>query len=644
MPTQSTGSITGAGKRDAPGLRLANLPRFVTPEWLQENYHLMKADRRKLAAAIGEEYPDWPVEADGNDEAAFYRAVHTFAQRWTYFPWLFEDRVLRTFGRVKGRRKQLGPRVLNAAWERARALRTDAPGDGEPTVLDDLDTLCEAGEHALAAKSVWVLSCLENPDSRFIVAPWLAKPGIGSLVGNAINGAGLGWHPVRDDLVERLDREASGPHLEKLVARADAECAVLGKEIADAYGRLRQHVSKHGDYRAAEDAGLSSLFLELEDLADNLHEIGHAGNGALARHRHFALRSLLEETVEAMGQTKFANEADEIKERVRSLLEDVPFRFPDTDWENCRELAERFRASIVEPGMHELELQEASRRYAENPSAENRDVLHAAASAERENVRSTEPARTALDEISACLSGLVKRFSYMDRSVEEEVSGGEPLDPEPLLRAEIGELKTAKRAAEERIASLAQTLQDAREENSELRRQKHRLQRRLAALEDGAGEPVAEDGRTVPPLESYAHLPVWAERHFQGRVALAGRALRAIKSAEFEDVGLVGKAIELLGGAYYRMKNEGGRELRDVFDDELRGLRLQETPSLSPDRQGKARDDFSMEWNGRRLTLDRHLKNNAKTRDPKHCFRLYFTWDDATGQVVIGHLPGHMKT
>ena len=334
-----------------------------------------------------------------------------------------------------------------SAWERAKALRSDAPGDGEPTVLDDLDTLCEAGEHALAAQSVWVLSCLDRPDSRIMVESWLGKPEIASLIGNAIDGADLGWHPVRDDLVERLDHETTGTHLEKLLSRADEECAVLGKEIADAYSKLRKHVSENGDYRAAEDAGLSSLFLEIEDLADDLHEIVHARNGALARHRHFTLRSLLGETVEAMVQTGFAEEAEEIKERVRSLLEDAPFRFPDPDWENCRELAGRFRASIVEPGMHELALQEASRRYAENPSTGNRDALHAAASAERENVRSIEPARTALDEIAACLSELVKRFSYMDRSVEEEVSDGEPLDPEPLLRVEIGELKTAKRAA-----------------------------------------------------------------------------------------------------------------------------------------------------------------------------------------------------
>ena len=111
MPTQSTGSTVSAGQRDKPDR--SALPEFVTPEWLQENYHLMKADRRKLAAAIGEEYPDWPAQADGNDEVAFYRAVHAFSQRWTYFLWLFEDRILKTFGRVKGRRKQLGPRGVD---------------------------------------------------------------------------------------------------------------------------------------------------------------------------------------------------------------------------------------------------------------------------------------------------------------------------------------------------------------------------------------------------------------------------------------------------------------------------------------------------------------------------------------------------
>ncbi|MCY4550792.1 MAG: hypothetical protein OXC28_20710 [Defluviicoccus sp.] len=148
----------------------------------------------------------------------------------------------------------------------------------------------------------------------------------------------------------------------------------------------------------------------------------------------------------------------------------------------------------------------------------------------------------------------------------------------------------------------------------------------------------------VPPLATYADLPDWTERHFPGRIVLAGSALRSLKSARFEDVALVGQAVALLGTTYHRMKTEGGMELRDAFEDALRELKLQETPSISPDRQGRARDGFEIEWEGRRLTLDRHLKNNSGTRDPRRCLRIYFAWDEETARVVIGHLPGHMRT
>ena len=419
--------------------------------------------------------------------------------------------------------------------------------------------------------------------------------------------------------------------------------------MAEAYGRLREFVAEQEEYGPAAEV-LSFLLFDLDMFADELNELETARYAALARRRHAALRSLLEGTVEAMGQTRFAEEQDALRGRVETVLREssLPLRFPDPEWESCRELAERFRHAIVEPEPHELALREASRRYAENPSAANRDALHAAASADRDDDRSAGPATAALDAIAACLNGLVERFGVVaDRKgaaediAEAEVTDSETRDAERALRAEIGALKAANREAEERTASLVQALGDAADENDGLRREKHRMQQRLAALE--GGEPAAAEHEPVPPLESYADLPVWTERHFQGRVALAGRALRAIKSAGFEDVGLVGKAIELLGTTYHEMKTEGGKALREVFDGELRELRLQETPSLSPGRQGRARDDFSIEWNGSRLTLDRHLKNNARTRDPKYCFRLYFAWDDATGQVVIGHLPGHMK-
>ena len=644
IPVQSKADarIASAGSEQEP----EPLPAFATPDWLRENHHLMRADLRKLAAWLGQEHADWPAEADGTDEAAFWRAVHVFAQRWTWFLWLFEDRIVKIFGKAKGGRKLLGPRVLRAAGERAESLRPFGPGNGDATILDDLETLWQAREHELVAQSVWVLSWLQGPEAGLIASSWLSEPEIEELIGNAVRRSAYGQDPERANLVERLLGEPAGAQLEWLAARAEAASAALRREMDEAWGCLKDHVAAHEDYGAAEER-LSYLLFDVESLFDSLEELEDARREALARCRHGSLRALLQETLDALPETRFADGADLLKERVSGLLADtgLPLGFPDSEWERCRGLAERFRAEIVEPGERERALQEASRLYAQTPSAPNLEALQAAAEAVRAEPLSSEPA-AALDAIGACLGDLVGKFGSMaDR---EDAGGGGAVpglkDREQALRAEIDELKAANREAEERIAALSRTVDDAGEENAGLRREKHRLQQRIAALEGVAPPEAATEDRSVPPPADYAELPAWTARHFDGRVALAGRALRALKGAEFEDVGLVGKAIGLLGGSYWRMKVEGGRELREAFDDELRALRLLETPSLSRDRQGKARDDFSVEWNGRRLTLDRHLKTASNTRDPRYCFRLYFAWDDADRQVVIGHLPGHMKT
>lgn len=623
---------------------LGVLPEFVTPGWLGDNHHLMKADLRKLAAAIAQDYPDWPAAADGSDVAAFWKAVHEYAGRWTWFLWLFEDRIVKLLGPNKGKRKQLLPRVRKSASDRARELRPVGRGEAKPTIVDDLDTLWEAGEHVRVAEAVWVLSCLDEPGGWPKVARWLDEPDIEGLIGHAVRHADAGANAVRRDLVERLRHEVAGPHLERLAGAARVEYAALEREIGDGWDRLKKLMDEHAAYRPAAEA-VSLLLLELENSAGELDEIEAARDGALARCRHASLRVLLEGTLDTMPGGLFGEEGGALKRRVETILEDdgLPARLPDPEWERCEDLAGRFRTAVVEPGEHETALREAAERYARDPSVENRDALHEASAAERAHPRSSEPAAAALDGLAACLGALVEDFgSVAERDGESEWVVAEARDPDSALLAEIGELKAANRDAENRIASLEQALGDAGKENDELRGEKHRLLLRLAALE--GGEPAEPAERViVPPLPGYAELPAWVEEHFSGRVALAGRALRALKGAGFEDVVLVGNAIELLATSYRQMKCAGGRELRDSFKGELRALRLQETPSVTPVGQGKARDDYAVELDGRKLTLDRHLKNNAKTRDPKLCFRLYFAWDEVSQQVVIGHLPGHMR-
>ena len=637
---RSTATAANGDEAATGDTRPGVLPAFATPEWLAQNHHLMKADMRKLAARLREDYPDWPADADGGDAASFWRAVHALADRWTYFLPLFEERILAAVGPVKGTRKQLAPRLLHSAGERARELRPLAPGEPEPPAPEDLETLFAAGEHGLVAEAVWVLSLLQGPDDRHAVLPWLSEPEIGALVGDAVGRVRPGWRPERADLVERLADEPAGPHLEKLAARAGDECAALDAGIADAWSAFRKHVADHESYGPAADTA-SFLLFDLDMLADERDEIADARDGALARMRRAALRGLLEDAVDALPDAAPGDVADALKEGAAALLKDdrLPAVFPDMEWETCREAAERFRIAIVEPGEKELALREASRRYAEDPSAANLAALHEAAEAERAGPRSFEPAEAALKEIGACLGDLVGRFGPLsDRTrAVDRPAGSAAGPPEVAAGAEIADARAAVREAEAHIQELTAALEAAAKENDALRRDKHRLGERLAALEGASAEGVGEPA--VPPLAAYADLPGWAERHFGGRVVLAGRALRSLKSARFEEVALVGKAVALLGTTYHRMKTEGGMELREAFADEMRELKLQETPSISPDRQGRARDGYEIEWDGKRLTLDRHLKNNSGTRDPRRCLRIYFAWDDDTATVVIGHLP-----
>ena len=148
-----------AASHSGPGV----LPAFVTPEWLAQYHHLMKADMRKLAAQLREDYPDWPVDADGGDAAAFWSAVHALADRWTYFLPLFEERILTTFGRVKGVKKQLVPRLL--AGNRAPRSSSACPFPHSRRGVTRLPS-AEASEETPPRR------CGKPSRSTTVVSPW----------------------------------------------------------------------------------------------------------------------------------------------------------------------------------------------------------------------------------------------------------------------------------------------------------------------------------------------------------------------------------------------------------------------------------------------------------------------------------------
>lgn len=143
------------------------------------------------------------------------------------------------------------------------------------------------------------------------------------------------------------------------------------------------------------------------------------------------------------------------------------------------------------------------------------------------------------------------------------------------------------------------------------------------------------------PKRSLTDLVDWAKQ-FDEHLVVTPRAARSLKGSPFAEPDLVYEAIELMGTHYARMRLNGGSRNIELFERGLRALQMEN------ERTGDATTVqnnplFTVDVDGRRHTLDWHLKR-SNSRDPAHCFRLYYTWCDATDRVIVGSLPGHLRT
>lgn len=168
---------------------------------------------------------------------------------------------------------------------------------------------------------------------------------------------------------------------------------------------------------------------------------------------------------------------------------------------------------------------------------------------------------------------------------------------------------------------------------------------RLRNQNDSLNRLLAETGRA--PVRGYptelAQIAEWCREELPGRLTLLPRALRALKAGSYEDVGLVARSLEALATSYRdaRLGFEGSHESFQAF---LSENRLELEKSGDPTTLGREADAYVVEYPlglGTKRTLEWHLGKGV-SRDPRHCLRIYFFWDDASRTVVVGHLPAHL--
>lgn len=149
-------------------------------------------------------------------------------------------------------------------------------------------------------------------------------------------------------------------------------------------------------------------------------------------------------------------------------------------------------------------------------------------------------------------------------------------------------------------------------------------------------EPGIENAVDTTSLKN---LDQWATLN-SDRIVVLQRAISAAKRSPYENPPLVYECLELLAHEYRLTKL--GQLDRNAFKEKCTALGLDFGGSVDPSRAGSAGDDYFVRWGGRKLWLDQHL-GKSTARDPRFILRIYYTWSEDDGKVIVGWLPSHLS-
>ena len=187
----------------------------------------------------------------------------------------------------------------------------------------------------------------------------------------------------------------------------------------------------------------------------------------------------------------------------------------------------------------------------------------------------------------------------------------------------------------------------AESEAAVLRQDRFLLEERVTRLtEELEGKLVPEGAGDAAEPARLDLVPDWARARFGRRLILLPRAVRELKSADFEDVTLLCDALRLLATDYYDM--HVGKLRVAEFTDRARALGLTWGPSIDETQAGRHGEAYFVQYplqqgRGRRTFLQQHLRKGTSF-ESRHCLRIYFFWGEEDQKVVIGSLPRHLPS
>lgn len=219
-------------------------------------------------------------------------------------------------------------------------------------------------------------------------------------------------------------------------------------------------------------------------------------------------------------------------------------------------------------------------------------------------------------------------------------------DIQELYEAEIQALKDRIERLEKEAEAFNDDAMAAERERDRQIDENRALRYQLTVLRDQLESKTGQsaDQEVLIP-DDYDELPAWVDEHLVGRLVLHPRAIRGVKTASYDDPGLVYRSLLLLAREYRNMRlgNSGARE---AWDAGLAQLELRYGQSIAEERAGEQGETYYVKYpvsSTKRRFLELHLRKGS-TKDDRYCLGIYFFWDEEAQQVVIGWLPSHLET
>ena len=239
------------------------------------------------------------------------------------------------------------------------------------------------------------------------------------------------------------------------------------------------------------------------------------------------------------------------------------------------------------------------------------------------------------------LAELRRQAETQASSAEEKLSQLQAINRE--LEGALSELKTQNKHLLELTTQADGELQTTRRERNaaleEIRQLKFQVSNQWNEVETG----YAENDDQVEYPDNWDDLETWVELYGQDRLVLHPKAIKAAHESPFKDIPLAYKAMDYLVRHYVPMRTRSADDT-DAYQrskQALAELGLEESDVGTADDIKRYKQEYKRQYDGREVTLDRHLKRGVGFGG-EFQFRLYFYYDDKAEKVLVGHMPTHL--